>query len=303
MKNKIVVYHANCADGFGAAFAAWTKLGDEAAYIPMEHSHKTLDNLLAETGPITKETELYILDFSFDRDIMTYLFKVAGKFVWLDHHKTAFDMWMTTQRPRYVLFELHRTIILDESRSGALIAWSYFNKDQPVPVFINFIDDYDRWQFNLENTRPFNKGIWAAAPWTFEQWSAYAQYPRSLETLIGNGRSILAAHNQHVESVVKKSARNCCIILTSDNTDHVYPGMLANCPPHLTSDVGHELAVKSKTYGLCWTMSQTGHRAQCSLRSNDGYDVSTLAKHFGGGGHASAAGFEVPVEKLLSWMY
>lgn len=25
----LVVYHANCADGFGAAFAAWLKLGDE----------------------------------------------------------------------------------------------------------------------------------------------------------------------------------------------------------------------------------------------------------------------------------
>ena len=24
----LVVYHANCADGFGAAFAAWLKLGE-----------------------------------------------------------------------------------------------------------------------------------------------------------------------------------------------------------------------------------------------------------------------------------
>lgn len=24
----LVIYHANCADGFGAAFAAWLKLGD-----------------------------------------------------------------------------------------------------------------------------------------------------------------------------------------------------------------------------------------------------------------------------------
>lgn len=26
----IVIYHANCTDGFGAAFAAWLKLGNEA---------------------------------------------------------------------------------------------------------------------------------------------------------------------------------------------------------------------------------------------------------------------------------
>ena len=28
----LVIYHANCADGFGAAFAAWLKFGDEAEY-------------------------------------------------------------------------------------------------------------------------------------------------------------------------------------------------------------------------------------------------------------------------------
>ena len=25
----LVIYHANCADGFGAAFAAWLKFGDD----------------------------------------------------------------------------------------------------------------------------------------------------------------------------------------------------------------------------------------------------------------------------------
>lgn len=29
----LVIYHANCTDGFGAAFAAWLKLGDEVLQI------------------------------------------------------------------------------------------------------------------------------------------------------------------------------------------------------------------------------------------------------------------------------
>ena len=37
----LVIYHANCADGFGAAFAAWRKLGDEAEYVPMDHLKAT----------------------------------------------------------------------------------------------------------------------------------------------------------------------------------------------------------------------------------------------------------------------
>ena len=33
----LVIYHAHCTDGFGAAFAAWMKLGDDAEYVPMQY--------------------------------------------------------------------------------------------------------------------------------------------------------------------------------------------------------------------------------------------------------------------------
>ena len=29
-----VTYHQDCPDGFGAAYAAWLKLGNNAAYVP-----------------------------------------------------------------------------------------------------------------------------------------------------------------------------------------------------------------------------------------------------------------------------
>ena len=35
----IVLYHAYCADGFGAAWAAWQKLGDDADYLPVRHGN------------------------------------------------------------------------------------------------------------------------------------------------------------------------------------------------------------------------------------------------------------------------
>lgn len=56
------------------------------------------------------------------------------------------------------------------------------------------------------------------------------------------------------------------------------------------------------TFGLCWTLNQTKPVANCSLRSNGDYDVSAIAKAFGGGGHKNAAGFEVPIATLLEWM-
>jgi len=112
--------------------------------------------------------------------------------------------------------------------------------------------------------------------------------------------------------VVKGSARKCSVIVhgteliagcLGEYTEHsTFNGLAANCPPHLTSDVGHELATQSGTFGLCWCLSKEGMTAKCSLRSNGDYDVSAIAKAFSGGGHRNAAGFEVDIQTLLGWL-
>lgn len=81
----LVIYHANCTDGFGAAFAAWLKLGDSAEYLPIEHGK----NFLTEYAGSTVNREIYILDFSLPREVMGWLFQRAKRIVWLDHHATS----------------------------------------------------------------------------------------------------------------------------------------------------------------------------------------------------------------------
>jgi len=34
LKEIVIIYHADCPDGFGAAYAAWKKFGDKASYLP-----------------------------------------------------------------------------------------------------------------------------------------------------------------------------------------------------------------------------------------------------------------------------
>lgn len=315
----LVIYHANCADGFGAAFAAWLKLGDEAEYVPMAHGD------LKSDWPMIHDRDVYILDFSFPRPVMDSIFHDAKRVGWLDHHKTAFE----TMYPghEYLVHGLiedspNKYVELNNWKSGAMISWEYFNPGTEVPMLIKHIDDYDRWQFKIEGTKAFNKALWSYAPWSFEQWEGLVENEYDPETMhvqyvIGN--SILRAHDQNVQSVVKGSARTCdlgfmdigakCIGVNGHTGEKVemgamsHPiGLAANCPPHLTSDVGHELANQSGTFGLCWTLSQEGLVAKCSLRSNGEYDVSAIAKVFGGGGHRNAAGFEVPMDVLLGWL-
>ena len=95
----LVIYHANCADGFGAAFAAWLKLGDEAEYVPMQYGKIDFDfeggffNLGKHEAdnPCTfvAGRDVYILDFSLPREHMDYVFAHAKRVVWLDHHASS----------------------------------------------------------------------------------------------------------------------------------------------------------------------------------------------------------------------
>ena len=80
----LVIYHANCTDGFGAAFAAWLKLGDEAEYLPMEYGRVPL-----HIPTTCADREVYILDFSFPRITMDAIFMYAKRVVWLDHHRSS----------------------------------------------------------------------------------------------------------------------------------------------------------------------------------------------------------------------
>ena len=321
----LVIYHANCADGFGAAFAAWLKLGDNAKYWPMQYGDVpkfpkgTADSDFNVTFWLDRD--IYILDFSLPKHAMDWLFTHAKRVVLLDHHKTAFEMAGSAGWPLGEAGKHH--ITLDNTKSGAYLAWEFFHPDIEVPMLIKHIDDYDRWVFAIDGTKEFNKFLWSRAPWAFPEWE---QIKDALEGAVGqgvmysSGAAILRAHDQNVQSVVKGAARKCQIIcpvspimyVDLNPAPWVYDqdpkfakgsavGLAANCPPHLASDVGHELANQSGTFGLLWHIDKDG-KCKCSLRSNGNYDVSAIAKAFGGGGHRNAAGFEVDIQTLLGWI-
>lgn len=315
----LVIYHANCTDGFGAAFAAWCKLGDAAEYMPMHYSDDPLKDVIYE------DRDVYILDFSVPRVDMEHLLDLASKVVWLDHHKTAFELWDAMawiDRPdglhQRLDTTLRHTIRLNNFKSGALLAWEYFHPEKDVPHLIRLIDDRDRWQFKFDDSKALHAGLQLEKPWTFERWAelvpAMGGSSGALANVISSGYAALRAYHEQVQHSAKK-ATPCTIIPAVISSSDAYKGPwvwaqvdqycatgLAVNTPNNISEVGHELANASGTYGLVWHYDGATGRANCSLRSNGDYDVSAIAKVFGGGGHKNAAGFNIEMPTLLGWL-
>lgn len=149
MKKPLVVYHDACTDGFGAAFAAWLKLGEEAQYLPVSYGNDCYIEMLgyAENGIIGRE--VYVLDFSFPKEDMKHLFANANRVVWLDHHVSSreiavvlceYDSLEMKDYARLEHEELNWRIVHDNNKSGALLAWEFFHPGTEVPMLIQHID-------------------------------------------------------------------------------------------------------------------------------------------------------------------
>ena len=52
----LVIYHASCADGFGAAFAAWLKFGDDAEYVACSYGKQADTFLETYLGRLTERS-------------------------------------------------------------------------------------------------------------------------------------------------------------------------------------------------------------------------------------------------------
>ena len=77
---NVVIYHADCTDGFGAAYSAWKQLGNRAEYYACKHG---------TPPPNVVGKNVVILDFSYGNQITKNMIEDANNLLVIDHHKSA----------------------------------------------------------------------------------------------------------------------------------------------------------------------------------------------------------------------
>ena len=147
-----VIYHANCNDGFGAAYAAWKLLGSRAEYHACKHGTEPPD----VTGKVVT-----ILDFSFDNETTKKMIEKAEALIVIDHHKSA-------------MVELHdiSNTLFDMSHSGAMLSWNFFHPGKEPPKFIQYIEDRDLWKWEHPYSKEFSASF-DMIPHEFEEYEKF----------------------------------------------------------------------------------------------------------------------------------
>jgi oligoribonuclease NrnB/cAMP/cGMP phosphodiesterase (DHH superfamily) len=262
-KGILVLYHSNCTDGWTAAWCAWRKFGDSAEYLPATYQSGEVFDVAGR--------EVYILDYCPQLPELLSYTSLAKSCVVLDHHKSAEE---TCAQLDYCHFDQHR--------SGAGMAWDYFHSEKPRPTLVNYVEDRDLWRWALPDSHAVSAVLSSYAHGDFELW-------QMLVNTCENSRDILIRAGEAIERSkaidIANYKRNAVLSKFAG-----YPDVpVVNAGGNIISDLVNQLASKNY-FAVAWNQVSDG-TFRYSMRSNGDFDVSTIAKRFGGGGHKNASGF------------
>lgn len=260
-----VLYHAQCPDGFAAAYAAWLILKDKAQYIPVSHG--------SPPPSFPPDAKVVIVDFSYKREICQEIFDTVHKLYILDHHLSA---QKELENLPYAHFDMHR--------SGAHLAWNYWHPDKELPRFFAYVEDKDLWTWKQPDCEAFTIAL-ASYPFDFEIW-----HKLEVDALIHEGKILLKLQQQLIVQALERAR-------WIDLCGHHIP--IINSAV-FRSEIGNKLCTiyPETKFSAIYHDNSDGSRSW-SLRSIGEFDVSLIAGEFGGGGHKNASGFTESRPSLL----
>lgn len=265
-----VVYHADCMDGFCAAWVLSRRFGKPNTgtgtnFIPVRYG-ETIPHMLPQDSMI-------IADFSFPRlDLQRLHDQHPGHVTVLDHHKTSEEELKGLSFCQF-----------DMQRSGAGMVWDHFFPSKPRPWIVNYVEDRDLWRFQLRESRAVNAYL-QSLPLDFATWTMTAE--RGLDHAIKMGTAIQGYITRYTKHVAAQ-ARVVCF----EGED--WP--IVNAPKMGISEALNYLCAEYDGIAMGWFQRRDG-QYEYSLRSIGDFDVSEVAKRWGGGGHKRAAGFRTDTQ-------
>lgn len=275
---RLCLYHGNCWDGFGAAYALWRRCGSgDTSYRAVNYG----------TDPISLPEdveELWLLDFTYPRDVLERYVEQVDRMIVIDHHKTAAEALEG--------FECH-VKIFDMGHSGAYLTYRHLHPDvaaEAVPLLYDYLQDRDLWRFDLPESRAINAYI-RTQPYDFLAWS-------HLETTLELDFAGAVREGAATLRLVDRTVEMMCEQTRPEKIGG-YQVPTVNAAA-FWSETGHEMLQRNPTAPfVCMYFDRADGVRVYSLRSREDFDCSAIAKQYGGGGHWKASGFTQTRDALL----
>lgn len=336
---ELVFYHGNCLDGVSAAYChkqySSTTKDCEAKYIPMAHNEINIPAIQQKLSNVDllQVKKVYVLDFNLDKDCYNYLLNANNdiQIVVLDHHKTAkeaiekldeefsgkniqfyFNLKYSGAVLSYLYFKVYFKKLEEFPKDEDVL--DYFVKTQ-VPTWIKMVHDRDLWQWKYKNTKFFTTALFSKISGSTNnntnatnnnnvpaELKAMCKInpskAESVEILIDIGKIMSEQYENQIQSIVDEHG-----YFEVDLLGLGVKGYAVNASNLFSSELGSKLCRldDEHKYAIIFAFMEKD-RVKCSIRSTDDFDCSGIAKHFGGGGHPQASGFNLTFEQFQKYI-
>ncbi len=274
-----VLFHFPCPDGFGAAWSylqylLLSKSSEKVAFHKESHRWETTKSLLASKS--TAQDDIIYFDICPHLDMLEPLHAKAKSLKVIDHHKTAME---ECGHLSYCFFDM--------KRSGMGLAWDLYAKDKlgvERPFMVDLIEDSDLWRNEIPDGEKY-RIVMETFRYDFDTWSHFSnrlENPEERKKILVEGTAMDAYRQTIIRRMMGGKMHKLVV------GGHEMPAVNGSI---LQSPIGNHLAHKGPAGAVYYTQ---GRQWNFSLRSTDeGLDVSEIAKQYGGGGHRNASGFAV----------
>lgn len=285
----VAFYHRNCYDGTLAA-AIFLNSFPGTRLIPYEYG---------DALPPFEELaghHVYLLDLTFDTEVLLELTQHAYWVTVVDHHPKARVQAQDRPHARRGNLSIVTDSVKDPA-SGAQLVWRLLHRTAPEPNFVRWIGKRDRWVFDEPQIRPFVMGITGLGfdPVTWE--AVLFQTPSiDLEPYMLQGEAVAAAIDGQLDYLQANAVH--WIEIAGHRVAAV------NAPKFLASEMGERLyrrySVERSPFVVIY-YDEHGKRCyslRCHVDSLE--DMGQIARQFGGDGHRCAAGFKTTMPNTFN---
>jgi oligoribonuclease NrnB/cAMP/cGMP phosphodiesterase (DHH superfamily) len=290
---QIVSHGPSCLDGVMAAAAVarfYTGERVQTTLAANQDSDRVLSAIRSRAagGP----DELWITDLSWTSTAtgahLSELARDGTRIYWIDHHRTAVGR---ADSPEFQVPFKGR--VLSERYSAARLTFNYLRRKaktldsdakdsfETFARFAAIADDHDRWVHAIPESSD-----WALAVQTLGGMESYRDVLRMREPAMTRRMRTALEEGQAAMKRSLEIAHTTCI----DKPLHNGLTVRAACCFGYSSEVAAQLyAGRSRTVVALFDLRSQGVSLRRSVDCE--VDLSALARTFGGGGHAAAAGF------------
>lgn len=306
MQNTItILYHRNCQDGTMAGFLLWNYL----RHSQPDSFIDCIDVTYGEDPPDIRDSNIYIVDFCYDKENIMKLLQNNKTLSVLDHHESAANIYggygIHTVNAAGKTAMIHLQLEL----SGCQLVLNFIKQcfkaeacedsqydkciNDRLDTVVRHIGQRDRWIFESDDTMIYYEMLKAIK---FDDFETYYKILFEETEEEFNKRFEVAKNYYDIKENLAQKFSNLFSLINFCGYKDI---PIVNVPSDFNSRVGEILYKRGFPFAIMFCLNNK--KVYFSLRSDkeSNVNVEEICKKYGGGGHINAAGFVTTPDELI----